>query len=78
MFILNDQVKDNVAEKTGLRVDQIVTMSSCTVNRQIEAKLNKKLPVGYPSDHKTARGSVYINNGRLIMPGETDKKLSRI
>ena len=79
MFTLNSKSKANIEERTGLSTDQISVMSWEQIDSSIEKKTGKKIRLAPPiKPCLVGRGSVDISQGRLIPPGEIDKKLARI
>ena len=78
MFILKQEVKNNIKNKVGLSAAEISSMSSEKVNEHLEKRLHKKIPMGYPDHRIEARGSVYINLRRFLSHKKRNQKLANI
>ena len=79
MFTLKAKSKANIEKRMGLPIDQISAMSCEQIDSRIEKKTGKKVRLARPRKScLMGRGSVYISQGRLIPPGEIDKRLARI
>ena len=78
MFTLKRNVEQKVLNKVGLSVAQIASMSSEELNKHLEKRLRKKIPMGYPDSRIEARGSVYLILRRFLSRKKRDKKLAKI
>lgn len=78
MFILKQKIKKDIRNKVGLTVDEISSMSSEQINKHIEKRLRKKIPMAYPDYRIEARGSVYISLKRFLSRAKRDQKLANI
>ena len=67
MFTLSPRIKNIIAKKTGLTVDEISTKSQCEIIR-----------LAPPDRRLKARGSVYINEERMLSSEKIDKLIARI
>ncbi|GAH21973.1 unnamed protein product [marine sediment metagenome] len=77
-LILNEFTKDYISQKVGITSDNLINMSSCDIDREIEKdmhgkKLKLKLTKGM-----IPRGNIFIFLGRLVPTWVIDKKLAKI
>ena len=76
--ILSEFTKEYISQKVGISSDELINMSSCDIDREIEKdihgrKLELKLVKGI-----ITRGNIFIYLGRLISTRIIDKRLSKI
>ncbi len=78
-FVLNDKSKKSIERRTGISVQEMISMDAVDIDNTLEKKARKKfkylIKIG---NVLISRGSVYLFLQRLIPMGRIDKKLSKI
>jgi len=73
------KTKEIMKKVTGLSYDDLVSTEVETIVKKIENKKKIKLKFGaYQGSNLCPRGSVYIQEGRLIFPEIISKMLAKI
>ncbi len=64
---LNDKTKSSIFKKTGLSVEEIITMDIEDIDNAIEKRIGKKLTFPNKQDPRLiGRGSVYLSLNRFF------------